>query len=199
MAGAVAGKRDMASRLTGRARSLLAAAALLAAALAAGCGGDGGPDPALLAGEWSGDLGLTYKSGGGSSGSLKLSLGQEDDFVSGIADWTPAREGLPVAGPVDDASVSLILHFTCLNSDPNSPTTKVTLATLVTGTVAGGTLTFTGASGMACPGGGIGKEVAGASGGATRAGNGLPLETPAPLPEAPTTLSRRAGSAPGRR
>jgi hypothetical protein len=172
----------MASRLTRHARSLFAAAALLAVTLAGACHGDDGPDPALIAGEWSGDLGISYKSGGGSSGSLKLSLGQEDDFVSGIATWTPAKEDLPVAGPVDGTSVSLLLHFSCTNSDLNSPTTEITVATLVTGTAAGGTLTFTGASGMACPGGGLATEVGGASGGATRASNGLPLETPKPLP-----------------
>jgi hypothetical protein len=152
---------------------------VVTAALVSGCGGgDGGPDPALLAGEWSGSLGISYKSGGASSGSLKLNLGQVEDFVSGGAVWSPAGKGtLPVQGPIDGTSVSLLLNFRCANSDENSPTTEITETTLVTGSVAGGTLTFTGASGVACPGGGLGKEVAGASGGATRASNGLPLET----------------------
>jgi hypothetical protein len=164
---------------------LRGAAAILAAAILNSCGGgDGGPDAAWLSGEWSGSLSLFYINGGGASGSLDMNLGQDEDFVSGIADWTSAKGTLPVAGPIDGNSVSLILHFSCTNSDENNPTTTFTAGTLITGIATGDTVTFTGASGTACPGGGLGIEVAGASGSVTRSGNGVPLGTETKPPAA---------------
>jgi hypothetical protein len=155
-----------------------AAALVAVAALISGCNSDkGGPDAAWLSGEWSGSLSISYKSGGGAAGSLDLNLGQSEDFVSGIANWTPAKQTLSVAGPIDEGSLSLIVHFICTNSDENSPTTNITEGTLITGIATGDTVTFTGASGTACPDGGLGIEVAGASGSVTRSSNKAPLGT----------------------
>lgn len=156
-------------------RGTAAAVLFATAAFAGGCGG-GGDDSnaALLAGAWSGTLGLSYQNGGGASGTLQLDLGQVDGFVSGSAVWAPVGPvgtTQSIAGPVEDAAFTLLLHFRCTNTLGKAQTEITTL----TGAFDGAAMTITGASGAACPDGGAANTVSGASGSLTRLADDTPL------------------------
>ena len=152
-------------------RGAAIAVCLAAAASIAGCGGDDA-NPAVFSGSWSGSLTLTYAGGGGSGGGVALSLGQDEDFVAGWADWDPIRERQSVTGPIDGTSIELWLHFRCLDAEFDVPRTQVAV---ITGSLDGNTLTFSGASGLACPGGGVPIEVTGGSGQVVRFSDAQPL------------------------
>lgn len=151
-----------------------AAIALLCAttSLIGGCGGGGSSTPVVVAGRWAGTLNLSYLGGGASFGALSLVLDQEQSFVSGIAEWSPAKDTLSIAGPVDGAALTLRLNFRCL--DPDTGVGRPA-DTVLSATVDGETLLISGGSGLACPTGGEGVEVAGATGTLTRTSNASPL------------------------
>lgn len=149
-----------------------AGALLLAAAISlSGCG-DGDADSALVSGAWYGSLSLAYAGGGGGSGALELNLGQDEDFISGWATWSPIRERQSVTGPIDGDDVEIWLHFRCQDPLLEIPTTVIAV---IRGEIKGNTLTFSKASGLACLGGGVPVEVTGGSGQAVRTTDGQPL------------------------
>lgn len=157
-------------------RAASVAAFLAAAALVSGCGSDSSTDPQLLAGNWLGSLSISYRAGSGpSSGTVALSLVQEGDFVAGAAVWEPIGSTQSLSGPIDGANVRLRLSFSCAPPPPSPPNNSRTEVTVITGTLSGNTLTFTGASGYACPDVNQTLEVSWATGSVTRSPDGAPL------------------------
>lgn len=152
-------------------RSAAAAVLFATAAIAGGCGDGGGSDAVLLAGDWSGTLGLSYQNGGGASGGLVLDLDQLEDFVSGVAVWDPAGSTQSIAGPVEGTAFTLLLHFQCADAKGKVQEEATTL----TGIFDGSAMTITGASGAACPDGGLANAVSGASGSLARTADSTPL------------------------
>lgn len=153
-----------------------AAAALCAAAvLAVGCTGGSSISPVNIAGHWVGAFTLTYAGGGATSGTLSMTLDQQNDFASGIATWVPADQARSVAVQVDGSAVTLSMHFTCKETDPTSVTASRNETTVLTGAFSGTTLNFTEASGIACPDGLAGGTVASGSSSLTRTSNTVPL------------------------
>lgn len=156
---------------TGHFRGAAIAALCVAAALVSGCGG-GGAGPELIAGRWFGALTLSFTLDGSVAGALALELDQEEAFASGIAQWSPVEDALSVAVPIDGDEVVLRLNFRC--TDPDTGTIRNQTAA-ITGTLDGSTMTFTGASGLACLGLGVPLEISGGSGAVTRTTDNRPL------------------------
>jgi hypothetical protein len=153
----------MATRLV---RGAAAVVLVATAALLNGCGGGGGSTPAKLSGDWTGSLSLGYSGGGGASGSLKMTLDEQESFVSGIATWAPYGTTQSIEGPIDGDAVSLNLMFRC-NDNREAAT--------LTGTFDGTRLTITGGSGTACAEGAAASAVTSASGSLTRTTDNAPL------------------------
>jgi len=156
-------------------RGAAVAALCAAAALVCGCGGGGGgggTEPANIAGQWSGALSLSFLPGGAVSGTLDLALAQEEAFAAGVAEWSPVDETLSVAAPIDGTSITLRLHFPCADVLTGNVRTETAV---IAATVDGSTMTFTGASGLACLDGGVPREVSGGSGSVTRTTDDRPL------------------------
>jgi hypothetical protein len=160
-------------RFTGAAlcRGAVVTVLLAAAVCLAGCGGDG-TNPAEFSGAWDGSLSLAYAGGGGGSGALELNLGQDEDFIAGWATWAAIRERQSVTGPIDGDNVALWLHFRCQDPEFKIPRTVIAV---IAGELKGNTLTFSGASGLACTLGGAPVEVTGGAGQVVRRTDGQPL------------------------
>lgn len=147
-------------------RGAAAVVLIAAAALVGGCGGGDSAAPAVIAGTWSGSLSISYDGGSTDSGTLKATLDQESDYVSGTATWTPVGTTQSLTGSVDGSAVALRLHFRC-SGEPE--------AAELTGSFSGETLTITGGSGVGCRNEGGGLTVTGASGTLERTSDNAPL------------------------
>ena len=158
---------------TGPFRGVAVVVLCIAASLVCGCGGGGGgTDPAIVAGRWLGGLTLSFTTGASVPGSLELALDQEEAFVSGIAEWSAVDEPMSVVRPIDGGEVTLRLHFRCTEPETGAVRTE---STVITATVDGPTMSFTGAAGLACFDGGVPNEVSGGSGSLTRTTDDRPL------------------------